>query len=189
MMHSTIPLTRYLKSPLVLTGVFALLAGAGNTRGEPTTQPVVNEIPIRAIVELDGAWWGEKDGVRVELRVDSKAKRFQASWTVTYKVRPNQPAPQQPSQFEVRKGADLRCALSAKSGRAELFLPAYLGNDEAIKRSAYNGKSPVGEISQSADGALRLRVTPTGYQNPQMADYDLPEVRGMILRRSAKTSQ
>jgi hypothetical protein len=193
MMHSNPFLTRYLNSRCaiagVLVGVSALLAGAGNRSEEPTTRPVVDEKPIRAVADLDGAWWGEKDGVRVDLRFDSKVKPFQANWTVTYTVRPNPPAPQQPSHIEVRKGADLRCALSGKSGRANLFLPAYLGKDEPIKRSAYNGKSPVGEISQTGDGALRLRVIPTGYQDPQTSDYDFPDVRNMILHRLTKPSE
>ena len=153
----------------------------------PQTQPAPDEKAIRSIADLDGNWSGEKEGVKVELQFDSVARVFHAQWTLTYTVRRDPPPPQEPPRFEVRKSADLKCVVDPQTGRLKLLLPAYRGSDKAIKRSALNGKSPVGDIAQTSDGTLRLRVISTGYNHPETADYDLPAVEGVLLHRTAST--
>jgi hypothetical protein len=97
-----------------------------------------------------------------------------------------QPAPDKKA---IRSVADLDGNWSGeKEGvKVRLLLPAYQGNDKAIKQSALNGKKPVGEIMQTSDGTLRLRVIPTGYNHPETADNDLPAVEGVLLNRTAST--
>lgn len=159
--------------------------GAGDTN--PQTQPSERPKPINSVAELDGDWSGEKDGVKVELHFDSKHGPFAANWTVIYAVPVLRPAPQEPPTMEVRKGAELRPVV--KDGRLELFLPAYLGQNPALRRSAWNGKRPVGQIDRRADGAIQFRIIPTGYQDLATADYDFPSVRAMVLHGIAKDSE
>src|SRR5947209_1906222 len=125
---------------------WALLPGpsaAGAAPG-PQTRPATDEEAIRSIADLDGDWAGKRDGVEVELRINSKAATFRANWTLTYKVRRDPPAPEQSPTVEVREGADLKCSRDPETGRIKLFLPAYLGPDAAMRRcSALTGKSPV----------------------------------------------
>ena len=161
-------------------------SAAGDADG-PQTQSVPENNAIRSVADLDGNWSGEREGVKVKLRFDSKARVFQAQWTLTYAVRRDPPPPQGPPLIEVRKSADLKCVVEPGTGRLKLLLPAYQGSDKAIKRSALNGKSPVGEITQTSDGTLRLRVIPTGYNHPETADYDLPAVEGVLLHRTANS--
>ena len=160
------------------------LISAPDISDRPQTQPAPDQKAIRSVAELDGNWSGEKNGVRVELRFDRKARVFQGRWTLTYWAPRNPPTPGGPPLIEVRKGADLKCVVDPQTGRVKLLLPAYEGRDKAIKQSALNGKRPVGEITQTSDGAFQLRVIPTGYNHPETADYDLPAVEGMLLHRT-----
>ena len=158
-------------------------ASGADALQDPQTKPAPDENRIRSIADLDGDWAGQRDGLEVKLQINSKAAVFRANWMLIYQVRRDPPAAEQSPTLEVRKGADLKCARD-ETGRIKLFLPAYHGSDEALKRSpALTGKSPVGILSEAPDGALKLRVIPTGYNNSKTAEYDLPAVQGVLLHR------
>jgi hypothetical protein len=85
----------------------------------------------------------------------------------------------------VSKSADLRCKIDEKRAELHLYLPAYLGQDKAIKQSSWNGKTPVVQVRRSSEKAIELRIIPTGYDNPSAHDYDFPAVDHLILRPAA----
>lgn len=149
----------------------------------PSTKPV-DEVRwrIKSVKDLKGNWTGAKDGVSVELKVDdTRPGSFPATLTVAFT---SSTAPQLPGEtpvIQVSKSTDLRCKLE-KHGGVNLYLPAYLGNDKAIKRSSWNGKKPVAEIRQTGEETIELQIIPTGYENPNAHDYDFPAVDHLILR-------
>jgi hypothetical protein len=140
-----------------------------------------------SIDELRGKWTGEKNGVKVDLTFNDKQARWQANWQVEFSRSVERQAPNQSPTTGVSIGADLKCLADLKGSRWNLYLPAYLGDNQLIKESARGGGKPVGEIQRGAAGTVQLRIIPTGYENVAQQDYDYPAVEGLILRRVPET--
>jgi len=136
--------------------------------------------------EFRGKWTGEKDGVKVDLTFNGEQIRWQAHWQVGFTKSRTPENPGQSPKIGVNIGADLKCVAEVKAGRLDLYLPAYLGDDKAIKQSSRNGKSPVGQIERGTKETIQLRIIPTGYENLAENSYDYPAVGGIILRRVAE---
>jgi len=135
--------------------------------------------------DLRGLWKGEKDGIKVDLVFYGRLAKWPAHWRVEYKV--NDDGVIRGSSDEpflgVHVGADLKVAADPIPGRLSLYLPAYLGDKKEIKASSWNGKTPVGEIEKIDAGTIRLRIIPTGYDDPANNSFDFPAVEGLVLHR------
>jgi RNA polymerase sigma factor (sigma-70 family) len=135
--------------------------------------------------DLRGLWKGEKDGIKVDLVFYGRQAKWPAHWRVEYKmtdegvIRGSSDEP----FLAVHVGADLKVAADPIPGRLNLYLPAYLGDKKEIKASSWNGKTPVGEIEKIDAGTIRLRIIPTGYDDPANNSFDFPAVLGLILHR------
>jgi RNA polymerase sigma factor (sigma-70 family) len=135
--------------------------------------------------DLRGLWKGEKDGIKVDLVFYGRQAKWPAHWRVEYKmtdegvIRGSSDEP----FLAVHVGADLKVAADPIPGRLNLYLPAYLGDKKEIKESSWNGKTPVGEIEKIDAGTIRLRIIPTGYDDPANNSFDFPAVEGLILHR------
>ncbi len=132
--------------------------------------------PALSVEELRGKWVGEGAGIKVTLTFTGE----RAHWQVDF---PRAVKPGEPAAARVNIGADLRCAADAKAGRVDLYLPAYRGDNEAIRRSSHNGLRPVGQLERAADGTIRLRIIPTGYEDLSRGACDYPSAAGLVLRR------
>jgi RNA polymerase sigma factor (sigma-70 family) len=146
---------------------------AARTEGKPA--------PTRD--ELQGQWEGTKDGVKVHLTLDGEKGHWQVEFTRNRKPKEASQSP----DVEVRIGADLKCIPDLKGGHWSLYLPAYLGQDKEIKKHpALTGSAAVAEITRREEGAIQLRIIPTGYEDLDRENYDYPAVEGLTLRRVAK---
>jgi RNA polymerase sigma factor (sigma-70 family) len=195
-----------LKFPLMLLIVIGL-AGAGigsmSYVGAAKDQPVqggqqqvaqvdvkqdkkpLQDNPILSSDEFLGKWAGEKDGIKVELTFTGKQAAWgkNAVWKLEYRVARKPKIPQQLPTVGIIKGVDLKCVPDLKTGRLNLYLPKYLGDDKEIKKiPAFNGRAPVGEITRGAEGTIQLRIIPTGCKKFAPED-EYPAVEGLILRR------
>ncbi len=133
--------------------------------------------------DLWGKWTGEKEGVKVTLSFYGKRAHSQAHWQVAFTKTRKPEFPGQSPNVGVNMGADLKCVPDAKQGGLQLYLPAYLGDNQEIKQSARGRGKPVGEVQRGAEGTVQLRIIPTGYENLAEHDYDYPAVEGLLLRR------
>jgi RNA polymerase sigma factor (sigma-70 family) len=143
-----------------------------------------DSIPSRD--ELHGKWAGEKNGIHVDLTLGEK----QAVWKVEFVKTRKPKAPFQSPDVRVSIGADLRCDPDAKASCLGLYLPAYRGDDQQIKKvPTLTGRAAVGQIQRGAEGTIRLRIIPTGRENLDQEEYDYPAVEELILRRVAEASK
>jgi hypothetical protein len=131
----------------------------------------------RSVRDRGGKWEGEQGGVKVALTFAGG----RAHWQVDFlrAVKPGQPA----SREAGGRGGRPAVVVDAKAGRVSLYLPAYLGDNEAIRRSSHNGLRPVGQVEEGVDGTIRLRILPTGYEDLAAEAYDYPAAEGLVLRR------
>jgi len=194
---------------LFLVVIAAGVTGFGNYRACSNDQPAVqggqqqvahcdvkqNEKPAEAKPilssdDLRGKWTGEKNGIKVDLTFNGEQAPWQANWQVAFTKAGKPENPHQSPTVGVDLGAALRCVADVKAARLNLYLPAYLGDKKEIKQiAAFNDRVPVGEIKRGAEGTLRLRIIPTGYENLAEQSYDYPAVESFILRRVAEPSK
>jgi RNA polymerase sigma factor (sigma-70 family) len=159
----------------------------------------VNGNLMLSLEDLQGKWTGQKNGIKVDLTFHTEQGLWQkymqaymqAHWQVEFRVARKPEHPSQQPTMSYTKGADLSGVLAdRKKTSLKLYLPMYLGDKQELKRNpSFNRIRAVAEVQKPAEGTLRLRIVPTGYEDGALKEYDYPAVEGLLLHRVAEPPQ